>query len=109
MAARRAGIAALALVLLASGADARALGPTLTAQPTISGTIEVGSRLVAGSGTWSSSSTVAFAYQWYRCDAAGAHCASIHGATGPGLTLSRKDASRTIGLTVTATDSSGST
>jgi hypothetical protein len=109
MAARRAGIAALALALLASGAQARAVGPTLTAQPTIAGTVEVGSRLVAGSGTWSSSSTVTFAYQWYRCDPVGAHCSSIHGATGPGLTLSRKDAGHTIGLTVTATDSGGAT
>jgi hypothetical protein len=109
MAAHRAGIAALAFALLAAGAQARALGPTLSAQPTISGTIEVGGRLVAGSGTWSSSSTVAFAYQWYRCDPTGAHCASIHGATGPGLTLSRKDAGTTIGLTVTATDAGGST
>jgi len=109
MAAPRAGIAALALALLASGAQARALGPTLTAQPTISGTIEVGSRLVAGSGTWSSSSTIGFGYQWYRCDPSGAHCSAIHGATGPGVTLSRKDAGKTIGLTVTATDSAGST
>jgi len=109
MAARRAGIAALALALLAPAAQARVSGPAPTAEPTIIGTTEVGSRLTAGSGTWSSSSTVAFGYQWYRCDALGAHCSSVHGATGPGLALTPKDAGKTIGLTVTATDSGGST
>ena len=109
MAARSAGIIALALGLLAAGAAARTWGPTLTAQPTITGTAKAGSRLAAGSGTWTSTSTAAYAYQWYRCDAAGAHCSSIHGATAAGLTLGSKDVGKTIGLTVTATDASGST
>ena len=109
MAARSAGIIALALGLLAAGAAARTWGPTLTAQPTITGTAKAGSRLAAGSGTWTSTSTAAYAYQWYRCDAAGAHCSSIHGATAAGLTLGSKDVGKTMGLTVIATDTSGST
>jgi hypothetical protein len=80
-----------------------------TAAPTVSGTIAVGDRLQAGSGTWTSSTPVVYAYQWYRCDAAGAHCNSVHGATAPGYTLSRRDAGKAIGLTVTATDQAGST
>jgi hypothetical protein len=108
MAARRAGIAALALALLAGGAQARVTGPSPTARPTVSGTLEAGARLTAGAGTWTSQSAVAYAYQWYRCDANGAHCGSIHGATAAGLVLARKDVGRTIGLTVTATDTTGS-
>jgi hypothetical protein len=81
----------------------------VTVQPSVSGIAEAGSRLAAGSGTWTSSTTVSYAYQWYRCDAAGAHCSSIHGATAPGLTLGKKDVGKTIGLTVTATDATGST
>jgi hypothetical protein len=52
---------------------------------------------------------VSYAYQWYRCDRNGAHCSSIHGATGPGLVLRRKDVDKTIGLTVNATDGAGTT
>ena len=109
MAARRAGLlAALALALLAGGAVARTSGPTPTAPPSISGTAKAGARLAAETGTWTSATAVEYAYQWYRCDAAGARCSSIHGATGPGLSLSRKDVGHTIGLTVTASDGTGS-
>ena len=83
MAARPAGIVALAFALLAAGADARSAGPTLTAAPSVSGTLKAGSRLAAGTGTWTSTTTMAYTYQWYRCDQSGAHCSSIHGATGP--------------------------
>jgi hypothetical protein len=81
----------------------------ITAQPTVSGIAETGSRLAAGSGTWTSATAVSYTYQWYRCDGAGARCSSIHGATAPGLTLGEKDVGKTIGLTVTANDASGST
>ncbi|HEV8099651.1 MAG TPA: hypothetical protein VGP56_10905, partial [Gaiellaceae bacterium] len=81
----------------------------ITAQPTVSGIAETGSRLAAGSGTWTSATAVSYTYQWYRCDGGGARCSSIHGATAPGLTLGKKDVGKTIGLTVTANDASGST
>jgi hypothetical protein len=50
---------------------------------------------------------IAFHFQWYRCDANGAHCKSVHGATKATYTLVTKDAVHTIGLTVTASDTSG--
>ncbi len=75
----------------------------------MSGTDAAGDKLEAGTGTWASSTQVSYAYQWYRCDAAGAHCSSVHGATAPAYTLSRRDVGETIGLTVTATDQAGST
>ncbi len=75
----------------------------------MSGTVAVGDRLEAGSGTWTSGAALTYTYQWYRCDAAGARCASVHGATKAGYVLSKRDADKTIGLTVTATDRGGST
>ena len=75
----------------------------------MTGTIAVGDRVQAGVGTWTSSTPVTYAYQWYRCDVAGARCNSVHGATAPGYALSRRDAGKTIGLTVIATDQAGST
>jgi hypothetical protein len=75
----------------------------------VSGIAAAGNRLQAASGTWTSSTTLAYSYQWYRCDGAGARCTSIHGATGPGYLLRARDVARTIGLTVTAADGGGST
>ena len=66
MAARRAGSTALALALLIPAAQARTYGPVVTAQPTITGTVEAGGRLTAGSGTWTSATTAAFGYQFYQ-------------------------------------------
>src|SRR2546421_7970531 len=42
-----------------------------------------------------------------RCDTAGAHCKSIHGATKPTYTEVAKDVASTLGLTVRATDANG--
>jgi hypothetical protein len=60
-------------------------------------------------GSWSGSGAVRYAYQWYRCDAAGAHCKSIHGATKPTYVQVAKDVANTLGLTVRATDANGTT
>lgn len=110
MSARRSGALALALTLLLAGGagEARAAGPTLTAPPAIAGTASAGNRLTAETGTWTSASTVTYAYQWYRCDASGGHCLSVHGATAPGYVLGTKDVGDSIGLTVTAADAVGS-
>ena len=104
---------ALALVLIgvAAGAGvsrgASSAGPTLVSAPVAVGAPVVGQRLTALRGTWSGAATISYHYQWYRCDPSVAHCSSIHGATGPSYRLGTADATRTIGLTVSATDSSG--
>ncbi|HEY5057545.1 MAG TPA: hypothetical protein VII51_00890 [Gaiellaceae bacterium] len=82
-------------------------GPSLSAAPAVSGTVAQGQRLTATSGTWAGAGTLAYAYQWYRCDATGAHCNAVHGATLATYTLVAADAGQTIGLTVRATDSTG--
>jgi hypothetical protein len=100
-------LASVALVGQATGrADA---GPALVSAPTVTGVLQQGSRLTAGPGTWSSTGAIAYAYQWYRCDANGAKCSSVHGATRGTYTLVAKDVGRTLGLTVRGTDSSGTT
>jgi hypothetical protein len=109
VAARSAGIVALAFGLLVGGAAGRSAGPTLTAPPSVTGTLKFGDRLTAASGTWTSTTAVSYTYQWYRCDSTGAHCSSIHGATGPGVVLGAKDVDKTIGLTVNAADAGGTT
>lgn len=84
-------------------------GPTNSAPPTITGTPAQGSKLTSTAGTWVGSGTLSYHYQWYRCDTSGAHCASIHGATGATYTLVGTDVSHTMALTVSATDSKGTT
>jgi len=84
-------------------------GPVAGAAPTVSGVLEQGKRLTATTGTWTGTGTLTYAYQWYRCDANGSHCNSIHGATGPSYTQVAKDVDGSIGVTVRATDTTGTT
>lgn len=97
------GLLALALVLFSTGT-----GPTNTVVPAVSGTAQAGKQLNASSGTWTSSgTTITYAFQWSRCDATGAGCVAVKGATTPSYALAAADVGKTIGLTVTATDSAG--
>jgi hypothetical protein len=102
---------ALALIGLAAGAGvshgASAVGPTVVGAPSEVGAAVVGQRLTAERGAWSGSATITYHYQWYRCDLNAAHCGSIHGATARSYKLVAADAAHAIGLTVQATDSSG--
>jgi hypothetical protein len=82
-------------------------GPVNSARPTVTGEAAIGKQLTGVAGTWSGSGTITYAYQWYRCDAAGAHCKSIHGSTKSTYTEVPKDLGNTLGLTVRATDATG--
>jgi hypothetical protein len=84
-------------------------GPANSARPTVAGEAIVGKQLTGAAGMWSGSGTIQYAYQWYRCDGAGAHCSSVHGSTKATYTEVQKDVGNTLGLTVRATDSAGKT
>jgi hypothetical protein len=82
--------------------------PVNTAQPTIAGTAQQGQLLTAGPGAWSGTTPITYAYQWQRCDATGANCASIAGATAATYTVVATDVSSTLVVTLTASNSDGS-
>ena len=82
--------------------------PVNVALPSISGTAAQGQTLAATVGTWVGKPT-AFAYQWQRCDAAGANCVAIDGANAATYEVAVPDAGSTLRVAVTATNASGST
>jgi len=84
-------------------------GPLSTALPTLAGTLQQGAKLTASAGNWSGSGTITYTYQWYRCDGVGAHCSAIRGARRGTYTQVAADVGHTLGLTVHATDATGTT
>ena len=102
-------VAAALVALAAAGATGArtAAGPVATTKPTVTGTTAVGRRLTALTGTWTASGELRYRFQWYRCDASGARCNAVHGATTATYTLVPRDVAKTIGLTVWATDAGG--
>jgi fibronectin type 3 domain-containing protein len=83
--------------------------PVNTALPVVTGTTTDGQALSSTTGTWAGTATITYARQWKRCDGAGANCTNISGATGTTYTLTSTDVTKTIKLTVTATNGVGST
>lgn len=85
--------------------------PRNTVAPAISGTPQVGRTFVASPGAWDpyGLSGPTFEYQWRRCDAAGASCSDVAGATAPTYDLGATDAYRRMLVAVRATTTEGST
>ena len=100
-------LAVLAFAGRAAGSEAG--GPVATVTPSVIGTAAAGKHLTGLSGSWGGFGAITYRFQWYRCNAAGASCLSIQGATSPTLALGARDVGKTLGLTVSATDSTGST
>lgn len=82
--------------------------PALSTAPTPTGTTTQGATLTAAAGTWANAPT-SYAYGWERCNAAGASCASIAGASSSSYTLTGDDAGATIRSLVTAANVTGAT
>ena len=76
--------------------------------PTVGGVARDGSTLTADPGTWNGTPTITYEYQWQRCDAGGASCADIPGATGSTYTLTPADVGSTVRVLVTAVNGAGS-
>jgi polysaccharide biosynthesis protein PslG len=86
---------------------APASAPVNTALPQVTGTAQVGQTLTTSNGTWSGSPT-SYAYQWRRCDSAGANCANVLGAAATAYKLASGDAGATFRANVTAANAVGS-
>lgn len=73
------------------------------AAPSIAGTAAQGQTLTADRGRWSGGPEQ-FAFQWKRCDAAGANCVDIAGATAAAYVVTPADAGFTLGVRAQATN-----
>jgi GH25 family lysozyme M1 (1,4-beta-N-acetylmuramidase) len=81
--------------------------PVATVAPVLSGTLQIGQTLTVSAGTWTGNPS-SYTYQWQRCDATGAACAPIAGATIPTYVLTPGDLGSTLDVVVTATNAAGS-
>ena len=81
--------------------------PLLSTPPTIVGFPAAGQLLAAVPGTWEGGKPITFAYQWRRCDAAGANCVAITGATGESYRPVTDDVGHALKVFVTSTSAGG--
>jgi fibronectin-binding autotransporter adhesin len=82
-------------------------GPVELIPPQAVGALTAGSQLIGSVGRWQGVGPLHFAFQWYVCDLLGGNCAAVKGATAATYTLAPSDVGDTIGLTVNATDLTG--
>ena len=76
-----------------------------TVPPTLSGTFRAGNTVQTDNGEWTFDlDYLTYAYQWMRCDAMGASCVDISGATSPGYLIQNADVGSTLRSEVTATE-----
>jgi hypothetical protein len=81
--------------------------PSNSSAPTISGSTVPGAALTADPGNWSGTTPITYAYQWSRCDATGANCTAVDGATDRTYALTSADLDATLRATVTADNIAG--
>jgi hypothetical protein len=87
---------------------ASSAAPVNTGEPKISGTPQEGQTLTASSGSWTSTTTITYAYQWRRCNAQGAGCSNIGGADSSSYLVKHADIGDTLRVRVTAKNADGS-
>jgi len=79
-----------------------AVAPMAATQPTIVGTAQVGQALVAKLGTYKGGQPSSYTFRWQRCDASGATCSNISGATGQSYGVVTSDESHKLRVQVNA-------
>jgi hypothetical protein len=103
---RAAGVVALLALATALGGSAiaqAASGPDVTATPTVTGTLRVGSTVAAGNVHYTPSNA-SVSYQWLRCsDDQIYHCDVLDGATGSSYKLVSGDQNNRMRVVVFAT------
>jgi hypothetical protein len=87
----------------------RAIAPTNTSAPTITGKPVVGQQLVADPGKYGGGAVDKYSFQWRRCDAGGSSCDDLAGATGQTYGVRTDDLDRTLRVRVTARNEYGTT
>ena len=87
---------------------APSLAPVATAPASITGTPANGQTLTAVNGTWTGATPITYTYAWQLCDANGAACAPVAGATAQTFVLTTATVGKTVRVQVTASNPSGS-
>jgi hypothetical protein len=82
------------------------LSPVDVSVPTLSGTAQQGQTLTATAGLWTAPDAT-FTYQWQDCDAAGAKCVNVAGATSQTYAVTPADVGKTVHVVVKATNRFG--
>jgi hypothetical protein len=82
--------------------------PRNTSPPTVTGTARQGHMLRANPGAWAGNDPKSFAYQWRRCNAAGAACEDVPLEVQQTMKLSAADVGHTMRVAVTAVNGLGS-
>jgi hypothetical protein len=77
------------------------MAPHSSVAPSVAGTVEVGQTLTAQPGTWLGFPT-GYSFQWDRCDATGANCSPIAGATATTYLVGTDDVNMTLRVDVGA-------
>jgi hypothetical protein len=85
---------------------ASSASPVAERMPFVWGSAVVGQTLGDGPGEWLNAPT-AYGYQWLRCDAAGAACTAISGATARRYAVTDADAGQTLRVEETASSEYG--
>ena len=92
--------------LSAATAVVTAAVPQNTLPPTISGTPQQGKTLAEQHGSWTNQPT-SYSYQWMDCNAAGANCAPISGATKNAYVVTESDVGKQLAVQEVATNGAG--
>jgi len=100
------GLTALAAVVTMADAGSTVV-PENTEPPMVVGTAQDGELLAAKDGDWTGEDP-AFTYQWQSCDAAGANCANITGATAKVYRVATANVGHRLRVLVTAKNATGS-
>jgi len=87
----------------------RGVVPVATTAPTMTGVARVGSVLTGAAGTWDGVPAPTLTLAWQRCNAAGAGCAPIRGATVSTYRATAADRGSTLRFAVTGANTFGST